>query len=92
MTVSTRNTSDYETLRAAALSGEPPRGPGLGVVRHHGLASWLKAPQPEQITRQSRAHQDHSPGASIDPAPTTSELAHLIAGIVMSLAAEPANG
>jgi hypothetical protein len=92
MTVSTRNTSDYETLRAAALSAEPPRGAGFGVVRRHGLASWLKVPQSEQIIQPSRAHQVRSPGAGIDPAPATSELAHLIAGIVMSLAAEPANG
>ncbi len=92
MTVSTRNTSDYETLRAAALGAEPPRGPNLGVLRHHGLASWLKAPSPEPISQQSNADQHRLPGTNMDPLPPTSELTHLIAGIVMSLAAEPANG
>jgi hypothetical protein len=88
---STRNTSDYETLRAAAMSAEPPRGPNLGVLRHQGLASWLKAPSSEPISQRSCAHQHRLP-ANIGPVPTTSELTHLIAGIVMSLAAEPANG
>ena len=92
MTVSIRSISNYETLRAAALSAEPPRGPDLGVLRHHGLASWLKASSPEPISQQSNAHQHRLPGANMDPLPPTSELTHLIAGIVMSLAAQPANG
>jgi len=46
MSPSPRTTDDYETLRAAVLRAEPPRGPDLGMLRHRGLTSWLRAPVP----------------------------------------------
>jgi hypothetical protein len=92
MTASPRTTTDYETLRAAVLSAEPARGPELGMLRHHGLTSWLRAPSPEPMLQRLGATQDRAPGASAEPAPTTAELTRLIAGIVVALAAEPAHG
>ena len=92
MSASPRTTNDYETLRAAVLGGEPARGPDLGVLRHCGLTSWLRAPIPEPIVQRTGAKQDCAPGASVEAAPMTAELTRLIAGIVVALAAEPAHG
>jgi hypothetical protein len=92
MSASPRTTNDYETLRAAVLGAEPARGPDLGMLRHRGLTSWLKAPIVQPIIQQPGATQDRAPGASVEPASTTTELTRLIAGIVVALAAEPAHG
>ncbi len=92
MRASPRTTSDYETLRAAVLGAEPARGPDLGLLRHRGMTSWLKASIPEQIILQPGATQDRAPGARVEPASTITELTRLIAGIVVALAAEPAHG
>jgi hypothetical protein len=90
MTVSRRTANDYEMLRAAVLGAEPARGPDLGMVRHRGLASWLKQPLIEPIAQPSCARRAGTPGAIVD-VPATTELTRLIAGIVVALAAEPAN-
>ncbi len=92
MNASLRTTDDYEMLRAAVLGAEPARAPGLGMLRHRGLASWLRAPVPEPIVQRIGAMQDCGPGASVEPAPMTAELTRLIAGIVVALAEEPAHG
>jgi hypothetical protein len=92
MNAAPRTTDDYETLRAAVLRAEPARGPDLGMLRHRGLTSWLRAPVPEPIVQRSGATQDRAPNASVEPAPTTAELTRLIAGIVVALAEEPAHG
>jgi hypothetical protein len=89
MTASTRTADDYETLRAAMLKAEPVRGPDIGMVRRHGLTSWLKAPAIGPISRQPAAGQIRMPGAGVDPSPPMTELARLIAGIVVGLAMEP---
>ena len=72
MTTSHRTANDYEKLRAAVLRAEPVRGPGLGILRHRGLTSWLNAPIPEPIAQQPGAEHDRSSGAHADPAPPTS--------------------
>lgn len=92
MTASTHTASDYETLRAAVLAAEPARGPDLGMVRHRGLASWLKEPPLTPIAQQPCAKQDRTSGATVDPALATTELTRLIASIVVALAVETAHG
>ena len=93
MNASPRTTNDYETLRTAVLRAEPARGPDLGILRHHGLTSWLRAPIPGPIVQRPGATHDRAPGGgNAEPAPTTAELTRLIASIVVALAAEPAHG
>jgi hypothetical protein len=92
MISSTRTVQDYETLRAAVLGTGPVRGQDLGLLRHRGLASWLKTPASEPVVKHSCTNQDPTPNVSVDPALPTSELIHLIVGIVVALAAEPAHG
>ncbi len=92
MTSALRTTSDYETLRAAVLAAEPARGPDLGIVRHHGLANWLKEPALKPIDQHPCARQVRISAAALDPALASSELIRLIASIVVALAAEPNHG
>jgi hypothetical protein len=88
----TRTANDYETLRAAVLGSEPARGPDLGLVRHAGLASWLKAPIVKPLSRAPGAIQARASGASSDSAPAAAKLTRLIAGILVALATEPTHG
>jgi hypothetical protein len=92
MTAPTRTIVDYEKLRAAVLAAEPVRGPDLGTVRHRGLANWLKQPPLTPLVPQPCAGSDRRSGTVVDPAPATTELTRLIAGIVVALAMEPAHG
>jgi hypothetical protein len=85
----TRTVGDYEKLRAAVLGAEPVCAPDLGIIRRHGLAVWLKQSPVMPVAQQLCARTQ---GAIVDPAPATSELSRLIAGIVVALAVEPAYG
>jgi hypothetical protein len=85
-----RTVADYENLRIAVLSAEPAPRADVGMVRHRGLTSWLREPNVKPIAQQPCAGQDRTPG--VDPAPATTELTRLIAGIVFALAAEPVHG
>ena len=85
----TPTVDDYEKLRAAVLSAEPVYTPDLGIIRRHGLSVWLKQSPVMLVAQQLCARTQ---GAIVDPAPTTSELSRLIAGIVVALAVEPVHG
>jgi hypothetical protein len=84
MASSTGAVDAYETVRAAVLSAEPVPGPGLATLRRQGMAAWIKA---------SRSTSDVTPSrsASRPPAPAASELTRLLAGLVVTLAEEPAH-
>lgn len=92
MTAAMRTVADYENLRIAVLGAEPAPRADVGTVRHRGLTSWLREPNVKPIAQQPRAGQDRTPGVAVDPAPATTELTRLIAGIVFALATEPVHG
>ena len=92
MTAAMRTVADYENLRIAVLGAEPVPRANVGTVRLRGLASWLREPNVKPIAQQPCAGQDRTPGVAVDPAPATTELTRLIAGIVFALAAEPVHG
>ena len=92
MTAAMRTVADYENLRIAVLGAEPAPRADVGMVRHRGLTSWLREPNVKPIAQQPCAGQDRTPGVAVDPAPATTELTRLIAGIVFALATEPVHG
>lgn len=88
-----RSVEDYERLRASALGAASIKGPDLGLVRNQGLAIWLQTPCPLSTIQPSCADNDRRHRANVDAAVVpVSELACLIAGIVMALATEVVHG
>jgi hypothetical protein len=77
----------YEKLRTAVLSGQPAATPGLGILRRQGLAAWMRALGHD--SHAAVARPDPTPCAKPDPSPPPSDVARLIAGILVSLAMEP---
>ena len=73
------------------LSAEPLPGPDLGTVRRRGLTTWLKGLILQPPAEPARAGPEPMPNTIADPAPATSELTRIIAGIVIALIAEPAH-
>jgi hypothetical protein len=73
----------YETLRAAVLSGHSNGQCGLAILIHRGLAAWLG-----ELTRRappSPAVMPTAPVRSTSPAPASSELTRVLAGIIVAL-------
>ena len=73
------------------LSAEPLPGADFGTVRRRGLATWLKGLILQPPAEPARARPEPMPNTIADPAPATSELTRIIAGIVIALVAEPAH-
>jgi hypothetical protein len=77
----------YEELRSAVLSAQIGGCSGLGVLRHAGLATWMR-----QVVGDGR-RQTACPGQPVpEPVPPSatapSVLTGLMAGIVIALAKE----
>jgi hypothetical protein len=90
--VAPANTADiYEKLRAAALSAEPTASPGLGILRRRGLAAWMRALGQQPHVETACCDDRPPPPAKRDPSPPASDIARLIAGIIVALALEPAH-
>jgi hypothetical protein len=78
----------YESLRAAALSGEATASPGVGILRRQGLAAWMRA-----LEHPPHPDGDH-PMTAPSPAselPPSSQLTRLIASIIVSVGTEHAH-
>lgn len=82
----------YEKLRAAVLSVQQGSCFGLGVLRRHGLAAWIRDLESESLVK-SPAFDCRQPdqGVAQASAPASDELTRLIAGIVLALAVETAH-
>jgi hypothetical protein len=81
----------YELVRAAVLRADPDAGPHLGVLRREGLAAWSRSLiEVPTISAPISAPARH-PLTRHGCAPAPSELTRLIAGIVLSIIAEPSH-
>jgi hypothetical protein len=82
----------YEKLRAAVLCAEPTSCPGLGIIHRQGLAAWIRVLGPPP---HADGVDDHHPALVSSPTchqpPGASELARVIASILVSIAMEPAH-
>ena len=81
----------YERLRAAVLRAEPAAGPDHGIVRREGLAAWIAglALVPAREVEPVRCPLRPAPALTLPSPMTANELTQLIAGILVTLAAEP---
>lgn len=81
----------YERLRAAVFHADPDAGPNLGVLRREGLTAWsrslVEARDRGQPLPGLARHRSTWSAAAQAP----SELARLIASIVLAITAEPAH-
>ena len=91
MTAATNAVDAYETLRAAVLNAEPMAGPDLGTIRHRGVASWLNGLTRHPIAEPAGVRQPTKPHPIADPSPAKRELIRLLAGILVTLAKDPAH-
>jgi hypothetical protein len=79
----------YETLRAAMLNAEPSTGSALCTIRHRGLAEWIReSGSQSQVEAVGMTHQA-APTTTRDLPSAASDLARLLAGIIVALATEP---
>ena len=79
----------YEKLRAAVLRAELTACPGLGILRRQGVAAWIRALGQESHAEAACLNHRGTPSAPDDPSPAASDLARLIAGIIIAIAMEP---
>ncbi len=79
----------YELLRAAVLRADPDAGPHLGVLRREGLTAWSRSLIEVLATGTPISGPALQPPTRHAPAPASSELTRLIAGIVLAIIAEP---
>jgi hypothetical protein len=61
---------------------------GLGIIRRRGLAAWIRECGSEP---QVEAVRTAAPATTRDLLPAASDLARLLAGIIVALATEPAH-
>lgn len=81
----------YEKLRAAVLNAAPSTCSGLGIVRHRGLAAWIREGGSESQVEAVRTNHHAAPATTRELPPAASDLARLLAGIIVALATEPAH-
>ena len=81
----------YEALRAAVLRADPDVGHASGILRRGGMAAWLRALIPAPLDTVPTTGTTRQPPTGRDVAPAASELTRLIAGIVLTITAEPAH-
>ena len=79
----------YEKLRAAVLNAEPSSCSGLGIIRHRGLAAWIRECGSEPQVEAVRTNYHAAPTTTRDLPPAASDLTRLLAGIIVALATEP---
>ena len=79
----------YEDLRAAVLSAQECNCLGLGILRRHGLAAWIRDLGPgSRAAPPGFEHRQPDLSIARDPTAASDELTRLIAGIVLALATE----
>lgn len=81
--------SAYEKLRAVVLNAEPSAYSGLYIIRRRGLAAWIRECGSESQVEAVRTNHQAAPPTTRDLAPAASDLARLLAGIIVALAMEP---
>src|SRR5712691_2178290 len=79
----------YETLRAAVLRGGGAACPGLGILHRRGVAEWIRALGQEPPVEVACSDDRLTPLTPHDPAPATSDITRLVAGILVAIAMEP---
>ena len=79
----------YETLRAALLNAEPITGSGLCTIRRQGLAAWIKESGSQSQVEAVGTTYQAAPTTTRDLPSAASDLARLLAGIIVALATEP---
>ena len=82
--------SAYEKLRAGVLDAEPSVDGGLCIIRRRGLAAWIRECGSEPQVAVRTNHQA-APVSTSEVSPGASDLTRLLAGIIVSLAMEPAH-
>lgn len=82
-------TERYETLRAAVLRGGGAACPGLGILHRRGVAEWIRALGQEPPVEVACSDYRLTPSTPHDPAPATSDITRLVAGILVAIAMEP---
>ncbi|MGH6741201.1 MAG: hypothetical protein ACREDY_19625 [Bradyrhizobium sp.] len=71
------------------LNAEPSSCSGLGIIRHRGLAAWIRECGSEPQVEAVRTNYHAAPTTTGDLPPAASDLARLLAGIIVALATEP---
>ncbi len=79
----------YEALRAAVLRAEPAAYPGLSILHRRGVAAWIRALGQERPVEAICSDYRLASSIPHDPAPATSDVARLVAGILVGIAMEP---
>jgi hypothetical protein len=83
---------EYEKLRAAVLCAEPTPCPGLGIIHRQGLAAWIRVLGRPPHADGVDDHHSTLVSSPICHQPSgASELARVIASILVSIAVEPAH-
>jgi hypothetical protein len=73
------------------LNAAPSTCSGLGIIRRRGLAAWIRECGSESQIESVRTNHHAAPATTLDLPPAASDLARLLAGIIVALATEPAH-
>lgn len=76
-------------MRAAVLRGGGAACPGLGILHRRGVAEWIRALGQEPLVEVACSDDRLTPLTPHDPAPATSDITRLVAGILVAIAMEP---
>jgi hypothetical protein len=71
------------------LNAEPSTCSGLCIIRRRGLAAWIRESGAESQVEAVGTNHHAAPTITRDLPPAASDLARLLAGIIVTLATEP---